>query len=137
MRTAREVTAKLRIVLVSETLDGPGLGAQTWPDIYFIRSQEPPPGAALDPGGLVTITFELEDGSGPPAHPSPYPRDSKVRDTRAGVKPRPPHRLHAGVYTGSSGGAYGRHSHEWRRRRGDGCGVDFPCVLRLRQRPSR
>ena len=75
---AREVGHESGIVVTGADLDGPPLGAQTWPGIWVVTAQDPTAGHTLRRGAPVTVTFEKfpEDGQAgdrEPRRPLPQP----------------------------------------------------------------
>ena len=52
------------LVVVSQDPDGPPLGALTWPGVWFVVSQDPPPGEQVARGSSVRITFGRQNGGG-------------------------------------------------------------------------
>ncbi|MFC3448502.1 PASTA domain-containing protein [Amycolatopsis speibonae] len=62
---ARMVAHQLGIVIASKDLDGPSLGALTWPGTWVITGQEPTSGTVIARGDYVRIEFRrLPDEGG-------------------------------------------------------------------------
>jgi len=65
------------LVVTSSDLDGPPLGALTWPGRWVVIEQTPRPGTTIRRGATVTIQF-VEDPGGnagvrEPRRPAPNP----------------------------------------------------------------
>lgn len=58
---AREIAAELGLGLASDNPDGPGLRSRTWPGLFWVSTQDPSPGSAVESGEQVRITF-VADG---------------------------------------------------------------------------
>lgn len=58
---AQEIAAKMGLGVRSGDPDGPGLGTRTWPGLFWVTSQDPSAGTAVEPGIQISITF-VEDG---------------------------------------------------------------------------
>ena len=59
---ARAKCNELRLVLVSTNVDGPPLGALTWPGRWIVTQQSPQAGDLVSRGDTVTIDFRREAG---------------------------------------------------------------------------
>jgi hypothetical protein len=76
------------LVVIGPDLDGPPLGALTWPGTWIVTAQDPTPGHSLRRGAMVTITFEKypdDGGAGDrePRRPLPQPQALQAeRDPR-------------------------------------------------------
>lgn len=69
---ARSEAAGAGLSLSSYDPDGPGLGSRTWPDAFWVTTQDPTPGAIVTRWTAVRITFAGDastsvraDASGP------------------------------------------------------------------------
>jgi len=77
VNAARETGHAVGLVVTSSDLDGPPLGALTWPGRWVVIEQTPRPGTTIRRGDTVTIQF-VEDPGGiagvrEPRRPSPNP----------------------------------------------------------------
>ena len=76
---AREVGHEAALVVVAADVDGPALGALTWPGLWLVTSQEPAAGTRVATWEYVRVTFRRADGdeAGDPVPrlPSPAPDD--------------------------------------------------------------
>ncbi|MDR6868189.1 beta-lactam-binding protein with PASTA domain [Microbacterium resistens] len=61
VHVARDIAVNAGIDLASGDPDGPGLGSLTWPGLFWVTSQDPAAGTAVEPRTQVRITF-LKDG---------------------------------------------------------------------------
>jgi hypothetical protein len=62
---ARQAGHRAGLVVVSPDVDGPPLGALTWPGIWVVTTQRPAPGTWLRRWDNVTVGFEeLRGGEG-------------------------------------------------------------------------
>jgi hypothetical protein len=59
---AREVGHDTGVVVAAKDLDGPPLGALTWPGTWMVTAQIPTPGHHLRRGAVVMIEFEKVSG---------------------------------------------------------------------------
>lgn len=75
---ARGLANSADVVLTSGRLDGPPLGALTWPGNWVVTGQHPSAGTVVERGSWVVITFENRGGG-----------DAGDREPR---EPRPPER---------------------------------------------
>ena len=93
---ARLVGHEIGIVVTSADLDGPPLGALTWPGTWVVTAQDSMSGHRLPRGAVVTIKFEKfpdDGGAGDrePRRPLPQPhvlhaeRDPDQPDQQPGV----------------------------------------------------
>lgn len=57
---AIENAAEQRILLTSDDLDGPSLHARTWPGLYWVTTQDIPPGTVLGRWSRVVVTYAAE-----------------------------------------------------------------------------
>lgn len=75
MQSARHLAHAADVVLTSGRLDGPPLGALTWPGTWVVTGQDPSPGALVERGSWVVISFESrgggDDGDREPRVPPP------------------------------------------------------------------
>jgi hypothetical protein len=55
---ARQAGHRAGLVVVSADIDGPPLGALTWPGTWMVTAQRPAPGAGLARWDNVVIEFE-------------------------------------------------------------------------------
>lgn len=58
---ASEKAADVGLVLSGGDLDGPSLRSRTWPGLFWVTTQNPPPGAVVSWGSRVQVSF-IEDG---------------------------------------------------------------------------
>lgn len=58
---AREAAVDIGLGLASGDPDGPGIGSRTWPGLFWVTAQDPPPGSAVERGTQIRVTF-VEDG---------------------------------------------------------------------------
>jgi hypothetical protein len=75
---AREIGHEAGVVVTAKDLDGPPLGALTWPGTWIVTAQDPMTGHRLRRGAVVTIEFEKfpdDGGAGDrePRRPLPQP----------------------------------------------------------------
>jgi hypothetical protein len=71
---ARTVAHDVGLVLVSGTIDGPPLRAQTWPGYWTVTSQTPGAGAEVERWAELAITFtQVGGGDEAPVPAKPYP----------------------------------------------------------------
>jgi len=65
------------VMVVSAEVDGPPLGALTWPGTWRVTAQHPPVGTEVERRSVVTIDFERAGGGGAgdrvPLRPRPDP----------------------------------------------------------------
>jgi hypothetical protein len=61
---ARQAGHRAGLVVVSADVDGPPLGALTWPGTWMVTAQRPAPGAWLARWDNVVIEFEELPGGG-------------------------------------------------------------------------
>jgi len=78
VRIARRVGHEYGFVVTGPDLDGPPLGALTWPGTWIVTDQDPAAGTLLARGERVMVRFEEEPGGGTagvrePRRPSPSP----------------------------------------------------------------
>ncbi|MEV8440403.1 PASTA domain-containing protein [Actinosynnema sp. NPDC051121] len=60
---ARRTGDEAGVVVTSRDVDGPPLGALTWPGTWVVTAQEPQAGARVRRGAVVMIDFErVRDG---------------------------------------------------------------------------
>ncbi|MEU3766405.1 PASTA domain-containing protein [Amycolatopsis keratiniphila] len=89
---ARMVAHQLGIVVASKDLDGPSLGALTWPGTWVVVAQEPACGAVVARGGYVRIEFRrLPDeggGAGDREPRDPLPRPQAIEEAAEPTKER-------------------------------------------------
>lgn len=71
VREARNVGHGSRVVVTSANLDGPPLGALTWPGTWIVTAQRPIAGSRVEPGSTVVIEFEERPGGGGPGDREP------------------------------------------------------------------
>jgi len=65
VREARSVGHRAGIVVTSADLDGPPLGALTWPGTWVVTAQRPAAGTRAARWDVVVIEFEeIPDGAG-------------------------------------------------------------------------
>jgi len=86
VKSARRLAHAAGIVLVSETLDGPSLGAQTWPGRWFVTSTTPRAGSEVERWANVVITFAQRGGGEAPVPVTTEPDASTP--LRAAARPR-------------------------------------------------
>jgi hypothetical protein len=76
---ARHLAHVLGLVVTAEDLDGPPLGALTWPGVWIVTSQSPEPGSRQRRAGRLIVQFQRAPGDSAgdrePRHPIP-PLDS-------------------------------------------------------------
>jgi len=58
VREARDAGHRAGIVVVSADIDGPPLGALTWPGVWIVTAQRPAPGTLVPRWENVVIEFE-------------------------------------------------------------------------------
>jgi hypothetical protein len=78
VRDARSVGHRSGVVVVSANVDGPPLGGLTWPGVWMVTAQRPPPGTWVTRWDNVVIEFEEIGGGGTagdrePRGPRPHP----------------------------------------------------------------
>ena len=61
---ARKRGHKAGVVVTSRDVDGPPLGALTWPGTWVVTGQEPLPGDRVRRGAVVMIDFEERPDEG-------------------------------------------------------------------------
>jgi hypothetical protein len=64
VREARSVGHHSGVVVTSADIDGPPLGALTWPGTWIVISQRPIAGSRVERGSMVVIEFEERPGGG-------------------------------------------------------------------------
>jgi hypothetical protein len=82
---ARKIGHDAGVVVTTKDLDGPPLGALTWPGTWVVTAQDPATGHLLLRGALVTIEFEKfpDDGRAGDREPRrPMPRPEVLRAER-------------------------------------------------------
>ncbi|MEU4764539.1 PASTA domain-containing protein [Actinosynnema sp. NPDC023794] len=84
VRQARQTGHDAGVVVTSRDVDGPPLGALTWPGTWVVTAQDPTAGRRVRRGATVVIDFEErpdEGGAGDrePRHPPPV-RDEVQAD---------------------------------------------------------
>ena len=62
VRQARTAGGEAGVVVVSSDLDGPPLGALTWPGVWIVTAQQPAAGAWVPRWSNVVIQFAEADG---------------------------------------------------------------------------
>ena len=62
VRDARNAGHHAGVVVVSSNLDGPPLGALTWPGVWIVTAQHPLPGTSVSRWDTVVIHFEERPG---------------------------------------------------------------------------
>jgi hypothetical protein len=67
---ARQAGHRAGLVVVSADVDGPPLGALTWPGIWIVTAQRPAPGTWLRRWDNVVIEFEERRGDEGPSRSS-------------------------------------------------------------------
>lgn len=67
VREARTVGHRAGVVVTSADMDGPPLGALTWPGTWVVTAQRPAPGTRLARWDTVVIEFEEVSGTEGPA----------------------------------------------------------------------
>jgi len=76
---ARDVGHQAAVVVVAVDVDGPALGALTWPGVWIVTGQDPGAGARVRKWDNVRITFRRADGDEAgdrePRLPPPSPDD--------------------------------------------------------------
>jgi hypothetical protein len=63
VREARATGHTARVVVVSSDLDGPPLGALTWPGIWIVTAQRPAAGSRVPRWSTVVIQFKELPGA--------------------------------------------------------------------------
>lgn len=58
---AQDLAASIGFGLAAGDPDGPGLRSRTWPGLFWVTSQDPSAGSALEWGSQISITF-VQDG---------------------------------------------------------------------------
>jgi hypothetical protein len=53
---ARDLAAEHELALASVDPDGPSIGGQAWPGLFYIVTQDPPAGTRLDRWGSIRVT---------------------------------------------------------------------------------
>lgn len=71
VREARNVGHRSGVVVTSADVDGPPLGALTWPGTWIVTAQRPIAGSRLERWSTVVIEFEKHPGGGGPGDPGP------------------------------------------------------------------
>lgn len=85
VREARKAGHDSRVVVTSADLDGPPLGALTWPGTWIVTAQRPIAGSHVEPGSTVIIEFEERPGGGGPGDcepRAPFPEPPMMRAER-------------------------------------------------------
>ncbi|WP_253771272.1 PASTA domain-containing protein [Goodfellowiella coeruleoviolacea] len=85
VRVARQVGHDTGLVVTSADLDGPPLGALTWPGTWVVTDQRPAPGQLVTRGTVVTISFQEQppdNGSGDREPRRPLPRPDTASASR-------------------------------------------------------
>lgn len=59
---ARDVGHDAGVLVVSADVDGPALGALTWPGVWLVTAQDPDAGFRVQKWDNVRITFRRADG---------------------------------------------------------------------------
>ena len=59
---ATEVGHDAAVVVIAADLDGPPLGALTWPGVHVVTTQDPSAGALVPRWDVVRIAFRRADG---------------------------------------------------------------------------
>jgi len=62
---ARQAGHRAGVVVTSADIDGPPLGALTWPGTWIVTAQQPAPGTRLSRWDRVVIEFEEVSDTGP------------------------------------------------------------------------
>lgn len=82
---ARDVGHQAAVVVVATDVDGPALGALTWPGVWIVTGQDPDPGSPVQKWDNVRITFRRADGNEAgdrePRLPPPNPDDLEAHAT--------------------------------------------------------
>jgi len=83
VRDARNEGHGYGIVVTATDIDGPPLGALTWPGTWVVTGQDPAPGHEVPRGSTVRITFTEfgDDGSAgvrEPRNPLPRPQTQRA-----------------------------------------------------------
>lgn len=70
VQSARETGHRAGVVVVSADIDGPPLGALTWPGVWHVTAQRPAPGTRVRRWDNVVISFTETGGgsAGDPEH---------------------------------------------------------------------
>jgi hypothetical protein len=68
VRNARNVGHQAGVVVVSGDIDGPPLGALTWPGLWIVTAQRPTAGTWVPRWEHVVILFEERPGDETAAH---------------------------------------------------------------------
>ena len=63
VREAKEVGHEAAVVVVANDVDGPPLGALTWPGVWIVKAQEPAAGAHVRRWDNVRVTYGRIDGN--------------------------------------------------------------------------
>lgn len=86
---ARDVGHEEAVVVVATDVDGPALGALTWPGAWIVMAQDPGPGSRVRKWDNVRISFRRADGDEAGDHepclPSPSPDDLDAHATLDGA----------------------------------------------------
>ena len=73
---AREVGHDAAVVVVAADLDGPPLGALSWPGVHVVTAQDPAAGTLVASWDVVRIAFRRADGDAAgDREPRPPPPD--------------------------------------------------------------
>ncbi|GAB2970508.1 PASTA domain-containing protein [Saccharothrix stipae] len=80
---ARDRGHRAGVVVTSRDVDGPGLGARTWPGTWIVTAQEPPAGARVRRGAPVVIDFEEYPDAGGAGDREPRRPLPKLDELRA------------------------------------------------------
>jgi beta-lactam-binding protein with PASTA domain len=64
VREARRAGHNSGVVVTSADMDGPPLGALTWPGTWTVIAQRPVAGSRVERGSAVVIEFEERPGGG-------------------------------------------------------------------------
>jgi len=90
---AREAGHEAGVVVTAHDLDGPPLAALTWPDLWLVATQDPPPGDLVGRRSVVRVTFRRsggeEAGVREPRLPSPDPPGLEAHARLDDVQRRP------------------------------------------------
>lgn len=84
----RDLAEAAGVTLANTDPDGPPIGALAWPGLFYIATQDPPPGASLLEHDSVTITV-VRHGETPHASLRPPANPPPVLDAHASPEPDP------------------------------------------------
>lgn len=82
VQSARGLANAADVVLTSGRLDGPPLGALTWPGNWVVIGQDPSAGTVVERGSWVVISFENRGGgdAGDREPREPWPPDRRLEE---------------------------------------------------------